>query len=245
MSAIGADLSLRRRGPVFSPAALFAGGRAGGLYDASPGHAWQDPAGTLPAVAGDAVGRIDDLSGNGNHAVQPNEAARPMLRGAAGGAYYLEFDGADDFLRAPLPLQQPWERVSALRQLSWLAGRQLIGGVSANNGLLQQLVSTPSLRLFNGLNGVLLNVEAAVGADVVIGEAHDGAATGLRVGRGAAVVSDCGANPTAGVTFGASSANGAFGAMRLYASIMIDGRLSASEREALRGWMAARARIAG
>ncbi len=85
-----------RRG--WSPAWLFQGSGEGAWYDpGAAGAVWRDTAGTLPALPGDGVARIDDLSGNGNHATQATAAARPILR-QSGGLYWLEYDGVDDAL---------------------------------------------------------------------------------------------------------------------------------------------------
>ena len=61
----------------------------------------QDAAGTIPVTAvGQHVGLMLDKSGRGNHARQTTSASRPILRkNAVTGAYYLEFDGSDDFLQ--------------------------------------------------------------------------------------------------------------------------------------------------
>ena len=81
-------------------AALFGSGEEGAWYDPSDlSTVWQDAAGTTPATAGDPVGRIDDKSGNGNHATQSTSTARPTLQ-TSGGLYYLDFDGVDDQLIA-------------------------------------------------------------------------------------------------------------------------------------------------
>ncbi|MFT4179601.1 MAG: hypothetical protein QM612_09095 [Thermomonas sp.] len=77
--------------------ALFSNGEMGGMWDALRADAlWQDTAGTTPAGVLDPVGRMDDLSGNGKHAVQAASAKRPQ-RIAAG----LLFDGIDDKLVTP------------------------------------------------------------------------------------------------------------------------------------------------
>ena len=62
---------------------------------------YQDAEGTVPVNgASQPVGLILDKSGRNNHAVQPTSASRPILRkNATTGAYYLEFDGSDDFLK--------------------------------------------------------------------------------------------------------------------------------------------------
>ncbi|WP_289105817.1 hypothetical protein [uncultured Halomonas sp.] len=88
--------------------AAFGSGQLGALYVIQPDYQgsailWQDAAGTIPAVAdGDPVGRIDDLSGGGNHATTPVPGT---LRGSAGN-WRLEFDGVDDYYDLPLSLAQ-------------------------------------------------------------------------------------------------------------------------------------------
>ena len=80
---------------------LFANGEQGFFYDPSDmGTMFQDAAGTIPiTAAGQPVGLIRDKSGRNNHAYQTASASRPLLqRNATTGAYYLAFDGADDFL---------------------------------------------------------------------------------------------------------------------------------------------------
>ncbi|MEG0346520.1 MAG: hypothetical protein RR605_00560 [Acinetobacter sp.] len=81
---------------------LFANGEQGFFYDPNDlTTMFQDAAGTVPVTgAGQAVGLIKDKSGRGNHARQTNSTSRPLLqRNATTGAYYLAFDGVDDFLQ--------------------------------------------------------------------------------------------------------------------------------------------------
>lgn len=81
---------------------LFANGEQGFWYDPNDlSTMFQDAAGTVPVTAvGQPVGLIRDKSGRNNHARQTTSAARPILRqNATTGAYYLEFDGSDDFLQ--------------------------------------------------------------------------------------------------------------------------------------------------
>lgn len=81
---------------------LFANNEQGFAYDPNDlSTLYQDAAGTIPVTgAGQPVGLILDKSGRNNRAYQTVSASRPILqRNATTGAYYLEFDGADDFLR--------------------------------------------------------------------------------------------------------------------------------------------------
>ena len=80
---------------------LFANGEQGFFYDPNDlSTMFQDAAGTIPiTAAGQLVGLIRDKSGRNNHAYQTASASRPILRrNATTGAYYLAFDGVDDFL---------------------------------------------------------------------------------------------------------------------------------------------------
>ena len=80
---------------------LFANNEQGFAYDPNDlTTMFQDAAGTVPVTAvGQAVGLVKDKSGRNNHAYQTNAASRPLLqRNATTGAYYLAFDGTDDFL---------------------------------------------------------------------------------------------------------------------------------------------------
>ena len=101
----------RAVGEVFKPKtnlfdqlikSIFTNNEQGFAYDPNDlTTMFQDDAGTVPVTgAGQSVGFIQDKSGNNNHAYQTTSASRPILRqNAVTGAYYLEFDGSDDFLQ--------------------------------------------------------------------------------------------------------------------------------------------------
>ena len=81
---------------------LFSNNEQGFFYDPNDlSTMYQDAAGTVPVTGvGQPVGLIRDKSGRNNHAFQTTSASRPILqRNAVTGAYYLAFDGADDFLQ--------------------------------------------------------------------------------------------------------------------------------------------------
>lgn len=80
---------------------LFANNEQGFAYNLNDlSTMWQDQAKLLPVTGeGQPVWHILDKSGNNNHAFATSSATRPILRqNAITGAYYLEFDGSDDFL---------------------------------------------------------------------------------------------------------------------------------------------------
>jgi len=89
---------LREGGAAFDPVSLFASGEEGALLLTGPTTCFTDTAGTTAAGAGDSVARINDTSGNANHATQTNPDNRPVLQQTAGGLWYLDFDGVDDWI---------------------------------------------------------------------------------------------------------------------------------------------------
>lgn len=96
--SIGMNSPARRRS-ISPPIALFTAGTTGFLYDpAQMSTLFQDAAGTVPVTAANQpVGRIKDLSGLGNHAVQTTASARPLYK-TDGTKHWLEFDGVNDHL---------------------------------------------------------------------------------------------------------------------------------------------------
>lgn len=121
---------------------LFANGEQGFFYDPNDlSTMYQDAAGTIPVTAaGQAVGLIRDKSGRNNHAYQTTSASRPILRqNASTGAYYLEFDGTDDFLQTNNIDFRATDKVSVFAGVTKLADRtqivaELSPAATANNG---------------------------------------------------------------------------------------------------------------
>lgn len=78
--------------------AFFSSGEVGGMWRyKGTDHVWQDDAGTTAVTAtGQTIGRVDDLSGNGNHATQATSSYRPQYQ-----SYGALFDKSDDRLLTP------------------------------------------------------------------------------------------------------------------------------------------------
>ena len=121
---------------------LFSLGEQGFAYDPNDlTTMWQDEAKLLPVTGeGQPVWHILDKSGNNNHAFATSSATRPILqRNATTGAYYLAFDGVDDFLRTNSIDFTATDKVSlfaGVRKLSTVSGLvlELSSSLSANNG---------------------------------------------------------------------------------------------------------------
>tara|TARA_R110000824_G_scaffold3726_3_gene17689 strand:+ start:1143 stop:2039 length:897 start_codon:yes stop_codon:yes gene_type:complete len=98
--AAGRGRSIRALGAGFTN--LFANSEQGVIYDPSDiSSLSQDVAGATPVTAaGQPVGRILDLSGNGNHATQATASKRPTYQ-TDGVLHWLQFDGVDDAMATP------------------------------------------------------------------------------------------------------------------------------------------------
>jgi len=112
---------LARRGPVYDPQSLFAGGKAGAMY--KPwllGTLFQDTAGTVPvASVGDPVAFISDVSGNGNHLKTLNDVNRGTLQKTTWGALYVRVPTSVGFKTVNnKPLQVPLYLAAGLQLLN-------------------------------------------------------------------------------------------------------------------------------
>lgn len=97
----------------FSPLDFFADSEDGALYDPSDlATLWQDTAGTIPVTTdGDLVARMDDLSGNNHHLIQPTSSRRPIYK-TLDGVSWLHFAG-NDVLRATSSTELDFDRDEA------------------------------------------------------------------------------------------------------------------------------------
>lgn len=129
---------------------LFSNNEQGFFYDPNDlSTMYQDAVGTIPVTSvGQPVGLIRDKSGRGNHAFQTTSASRPILRkNAATGAYYLGFDGTDDFLVTNGINFTATDKISLFAGLQKLADTtqivaELSPGTSANAGSFYLVVGS-------------------------------------------------------------------------------------------------------
>ncbi|HEY0147558.1 MAG TPA: hypothetical protein VGB70_00995 [Allosphingosinicella sp.] len=246
MLGTGLALWARRSGRArFSPLSLFAAGEQGAWFDPSDlSSMFADTEGTVPAALGGGVARINDKSGRGNHAVQAIEASRPLLKQEAGGRFYLEFDGVNDWLVSSLfALDPPWDRVSALRQTNWVGGRRIFGNGSGRlTGLLYFNPVSPSIGMYDGA-GAPNNAGMTVGTTAVVTERHHGAESQLIV-DGTANAGNSGINPANGFSIGADGAGGSPAAFALFGLCLVKAVLGTEQMAALQGHFARKGGVA-
>lgn len=229
---------------VFTPLDLFASSEVGAWYDPSDfSTMFQDSAGTTPVTgAGDPVGRINDKSGNGNHATQSSAMARPIYRVDGNGRPYLESDGIDDFLRASFVVTQPVSRVTGLKLPSSVANTQLLGGAIGNATALYYATAS-SLGIFSG--SVLSDLSVSIPGTYVVREVHDGAGSSLRVNAGSPLTGNAGTTTGDGITLGASFAAPPqnYSRVDFYGLVQVGRLLTTTEITQLEQWMAVKSQV--
>lgn len=240
---LGLSLASAQLRNGFTISSLFASGEQGAWYDPSDLTSLsQDSAGTVAAAVDSPVGRMMDKSGRGNHVTQATDGFRPILRQDAGLKYYLEFDGADDFLfRTGVTQTLPLDRISALHQISWTASDIIFQGHSADYAVLFQSPTTPQIRQYSGASGALAS--PAIGANFVATERFDGANSRLSINAGAASTVALPANVPNQISIGARSSGAAASNIRYYGGIMICRALTDAEISATRNYLATKSGV--
>jgi len=228
----------------FDPATLFSLGQAGAWYDPSDiATLFQDTAGTTPvSAAGQPVARMNDRSGNGKHVTQATVANRPLYQVDGNGKAYLQFDGTDDSLNISAAFSLPFDRISAIQQLSWTLNDQIFGG-GGGGGILMQNPSAPQIRLNDGGAGILKTSALAPGTNGVVTERHVAGASKLAINTNAYVGPiDAGSSglTTLSIGGGGGAVNSNF---RLYGMLMRAGAMTDDEIAGLRSWMADKAGV--
>lgn len=175
----------------------------------------------------------------GNHATQATGAARPLLK-SDGTHYWLEGDGVDDWLRATFTITQPWDRISAIRQISWTSLDQIFGGSTLSR--VFQSSSSPTIGMYDG-TGTLSASSLAIGSDGVLSEHHNGGSSRLSVDNGAPATGVTGTEAPAGVTLFANISGTQQANARLYHLVMRQGTFTDPEIATLRSIAAAKAGI--
>jgi len=226
-------------------AALFGSGEEGAWYDPSDlSTVWQDAAGTTPATAGDPVGRIDDKSGNGNHATQSTSTARPTLQ-TSGGLYYLDFDGVDDWMRAILASNQAQPNTLAVAVKLDLASdtSYIVDGYGSERNLLYQPSTNLSLYA-----GTTLSSPSATGTSerVFLGYFNT-TSSEIRVDGVQKATGNAGSALWGGITLGGSSASPPSGAAmtdgRIYGFVGVNRTLTAGEISDVEAYLAAKSGV--
>jgi hypothetical protein len=138
-------------------------------------------------------------------------------------------------MQALFVVNQPWDRVSAIRQNTWSTSARVFGGVTGIAGLLQQRTSSPILGIYDG--APLDAVGAVLGQDQVVYEKHAGANSAIAIDAGTETTGNTGTNLPGGITLFSALGGGAYGNARCYRLIMRDTPFTTEERATAETWV--------
>lgn len=206
---------------------------------------FQDSAMTTPVTAdNDPVGAVLDKSGNDHHLTQATDLSRPLYK-TVDGVSWLEFDGSDDSLLSDaLVLAQPHDRVVAFRQVTWVSGRDLWGGLNGGAGNASRLLmdngggaASPDVLAFSGSATVALTDEAE-GIDQVITERWSGASSRFATDNNSYATGNPGTTAANGVVIGAFANATSNSNIRVHQFIEFDRAITDDEIASLRTFSA-------
>lgn len=190
------------------------------------------------------AGAIDNVSVRelpGNHATQATAAARPTLQQTAGGLYYLDFDGVDDWLLATdigITVNAAWEVVWGASQGSTGRFFWSMGGVAdaVRNGGGSDLRwgATTSIASLTGSDTVFGVSAAVAGSNDLTGYVNGAAQTTIT--RPSSVSADMNLAISSAQTFQFNSGSDA----NFFGGIWINRQLTAQERADTVEYLAAR-----
>jgi hypothetical protein len=225
---VGASAALPAGG--FDPTSLFSG-TVGGWWDPSDlSTMFKDTAGTTPVTAdGDAVARINDKSGNGNHLLQSTLGNRPIFKNVSG-VRYLSFDGTDDYMLVTIgSMGSSWTRINGVQSTGANLLKCFFGGTSTDDHRCQDDGSAGTIMMPNG-STVGPGATRTNSVDYVWTELWNAAPCKFAQDNAAYVTSPSVASVTpSGITVAARAAISAFAAMRWHGGLMINRTLNSTE----------------
>ncbi len=237
---IAGIVAAQSRLAVFTPANLFLAGEQGAWYDPSDfSSMFQDSAGTIAVTAvGQSVGKINDKSGRGNHAAQATTASKPILRQTAGGKYYLETDGVDDFMESV-------DTVAGIIAAA-TSGRFDAAAFANNEGWVTMSTDVASSFIFNGASNTGTALNSGEFGSSMTGNRLNGAASVNAPMAADGVVSAYAtvARSTAKITmFRDRIHTGRMWAGRTYGVILLNRQFTTQERSDVESYLAGKAGV--
>jgi len=238
--------------PAFDPASLFASGEDGVWYDPSDlTTMWTDTAGTTQTTAvlegvtptsANQVARIDDKSGNGNHALQGTSPAQPILRVTSGGLYYLEFDGTDDFMS--VAYTTTFNNITRSAAYRAAASNIFLDEDNvANRGSFWTTTTNGNLRFYNNASGIIASGGWSHNVDeVVVGTINSSGAATID-GSGNSQTGTVSVPSIGGIRLGSGGSGANWLDGRIYAVVDLDRVVTAQENTNLQTYLANRSGV--
>jgi len=152
------------------------------------------------------VSQWNDRLGSGHDLLQGLAAKQPLWSMADG----VLSDGINDYLSDIFVYNQPEMIYFVGRQVTWTNNDCIFDGIGAGNGLLQQILLTPQIRLNAG---VILgnNFDWILNTFSILRILFNGINSFLQVNQNAPLAGNAGANNMGGFVLGASGVFGNYG----------------------------------
>lgn len=178
----------------------------------------------------------------GNHFTQSAATARPQLNRIAGGFWYWEGDGIDDFIQSTFAMTQPWTRISAIQVNTWTSSDAIFGDATGpDHAYVYGRIASPQIGMYSGAD--LINPNGIVGSPMILTEITNGISSKIAVDNGAYVEGNAGSGNPNGVTLGANDTGVNASDTSHYGFVMIDRILSDGEIALARNFFAQKAGV--
>lgn len=257
---LGANLAWSSA-PAWTPAQLFGPTDKGAFFDfGNVASLFQDSAGTTPVTAtSDPIGKVLDLSGQGNHITQSTATARPLWEASGFGL----LDGVDDVMSAPLDMSSSAQGtlIISSKYLTYgpatyiAAHRSTVGAIYVQSGGPESGASSAARGLVRGgdanafistANGTALLADHHV-QSMTVNFALGSAEARIRVNRSAWVSSGgnsgLGPLPNGTLTVGAQAATATKVNAQFWGMLYISRVLSDADIALVEDWFAAKAGV--
>lgn len=148
--------------------------------------------------SGGAVSQWNDVSGNARHIKQSSANFKPDVLGDGS----LLFSIQSVLATSGFTLNQPTTIYLVYRPLTWNSSAGVLDGSGFASGLVQQVTSSPKLRMFAGSS--LGTVSPQLGAYCVLSLVFNGAASSIQMDDGPPLIGNAGSANMGGLTLGAA-----------------------------------------
>lgn len=158
---------------------------------------WYDYLLDVTKDGSDFVSAWGDQSGENNHLLQASGTAQPLWT-----VNGVLLDGIDNYMKtAPFVWDQPEMIYMVAKQVTWTSTDRFFDGNISNTAVLQQITTTPNLRINAGTN-LGENTNLPINTYAIIRVLFNGASSKLQINETAALTGDAGASDADGLTLG-------------------------------------------
>lgn len=194
-----------------------------------------------PADASDGASSFSSSATGETWTVNTSGALPAQIVGRAS----VLFNGTSHYLKCnAFTLNQPTCVLMVVKQVSWTDGERITDGNSIDTGLIQQITSTPRLRIYAGAAVGAIDT-LTLGAVGVIAAVFNGASSSVRHNMNAATTGNAGAANMGGFTLGAKADGVGPANIQVYETVIFPIAPSTAQLDRIVAGLMARHGVAG